>query len=79
MKITETLPTDPYEGSWSLQLKTSEGSNYLSFGRGEPEDMCLARDLNDAFKIKDLILMAYKAGKAGEPLEGTVYLKEEDE
>lgn len=79
MKITETLPTDPYEGSWNLELETSKGKEYLSFGRGEPEDMCLARDLSDAFRIKDLILMAYEAGKVGEPLEDSVYLKEEDE
>jgi len=79
MKITETLPTDPYEGQWNLELQAMGKIKYLSFGRGEPEDMSLARDLSDAFHIKDLLLLAYQAGKAGEPLEDTVYLKDEDD
>lgn len=79
MKIIETLPPDPYDGQWSLKLQAMGKVHYLQFGRGEPEDMCLARDLSDAFHIKDLLLLAYEAGKAGEPLEDTVYLKEDDD
>jgi len=47
----------------------SAGSDSVSIGEGEPEDMTLFRDLSDAFSISDLISMAYQAGKNGEEFE----------
>ena len=41
----------------------------MSFGAGEPEDMILGRDLNDAYTIQTALIAAYEAGKRGEPLE----------
>jgi hypothetical protein len=66
MKITEGRPKDFYEGRMDITIETSEGSVSAEFGRGEPEDMCLARDLSDAFRIKKMLLLAYEAGKKGE-------------
>lgn len=43
-------------------------SKRFSIGRGEPEDMYLFRDLNDALDVPDLMKMAYEAGKNGEEL-----------
>jgi hypothetical protein len=50
-------------------LETQEGRIEASFGHGEPEDMFLYRDLNDAYSIRKMLEMAYNAGKAGEILE----------
>ena len=55
-----------YEGSLSICLTTDEGSMSVEFGKGEPEDFCLARDLSDAFSISKMLEMAYNAGKRGE-------------
>ena len=68
--VTETPNGDlMYEGSLDIEIKTNEGSEAVSFGIGEPEDMCLARDLNDAFSIQSMLILAYNAGKNGEELE----------
>ena len=69
MKITTILPEDLYEGSMELVLETNEGIKHIDFGNGESEDMCLARNLNDALFIDKLLIMAYNAGKNGEELE----------
>jgi hypothetical protein len=69
MKLTIELPEDMYEGSMNLELETKDYKQSICIGGGSPEDMCLARDLSDALSIPDLILAAYDAGKAGEPLE----------
>ena len=69
MKITTYIPEDLYEGIMELVLETNEGSKHIDFGNGEPEDMCLARDLNSALFIDELLIMAYNAGKNGEELE----------
>jgi|694.fasta_scaffold00478_23 hypothetical protein len=58
-----------YEGSIEIELETFEGSKSVSFGHGEPEDNCLARDLSDALWIDTMLVMAYNAGKKGETLE----------
>jgi len=47
----------------------SAGSDSVSIGEGEPEDMYLFRDLSDAYSISDLVSMAYQAGKNGEEFE----------
>jgi hypothetical protein len=57
-----------YEGVTTV-LVTEEGSKSVSFSGGEPEDMTISRDLNDAWFIKDLLVMAYNAGKNSETLE----------
>ena len=74
-----SYPKDMYEGSMSLELVTDDGHrDSVSFGSGEPEDMNLARDLNDAMGIEKLVVLAYNAGKAGEKLE-IVYEEEDDD
>jgi len=75
MKITEEQYDDIYEGggygtsSLSILLETTEGKKSVSFGGGEPEDFCLARDLSSAYDLRDLLVQAYNAGKSGEELE----------
>lgn len=69
MKIVTNNPKDLYEDSFYIEIITNEGKASVGFGGGEPEDNCLARDLNDAFKIPKMLKMAYEAGKNGEELE----------
>lgn len=68
MDIIFERPKDMYEGQATTTIITNEGRKAVCFGAGEPEDMSLARDLNDAMFIKDLLVMAYNAGKNGENL-----------
>jgi len=49
-----------------IKIETETSKQSVSFGRGEPEDMSLSRDLSDAYSISDLIKEAYEAGKRGE-------------
>ena len=49
-------------------ISISVNGETLNFGNGEPEDMTLQRGLNDAFKIEDIIKMAYQYGKQGKDL-----------
>lgn len=42
---------------------------HLRFENGEPEDNNISRNFSDIFLIKDLIKIAYNAGKYGEELE----------
>lgn len=72
MKITTTeRPDGPYEpdGYLSTKIETKEGKSSASFGAGEPEDFSLTRDLSDAYEIKDMLILAYNAGKNGEELK----------
>lgn len=66
-----------YEGSLEIAIETNESNMEVSFGKGEPEDFCLARDLNDAYRICDMLQLAYNAGKNGESIE-TIYKEEEE-
>lgn len=75
MKITQTRFGDLYEGSVEIEINALSESKSVSFGNGEPEDMCLARDLNDALRITSLLKLAYEAGKANEDIE-IIYLEE---
>lgn len=61
---------DGYENSGHrTTLKTSDGKELsVEFRDGEPEDMVIGRDLNDALSIPSLIKAAYNAGKNGEEL-----------
>ncbi len=53
----------------SITLEKADGEKLnVSFSDGEPEDMIIARDLNDATRIKYLIEAAYEAGKNNEEL-----------
>ncbi len=57
---------------WRMALKieaeTETSQKELSFIEGEPEDANLYRDFADVYKIENLVLMAYEAGKNGESL-----------
>jgi hypothetical protein len=57
-----------YEGL-TTTVVTDNGSKTASFRGGEPEDFTLSRDLRDACHIKDMLVLAYNAGKNGESLE----------
>lgn len=65
----------PDEENWGeregveTMLTTNEGTKSAEFRGGEPEDFSIARDLSDAWNIKDMLVMAYNAGKNGEDLE----------
>ena len=71
IKITHDLNTDDYGRYAGLKTEvvTNSGKGNVIFRGGEPEDFSLSRDLSDAFKIQDLLILAYNAGKAGEYLE----------
>ena len=73
MRITTiTRPDYDYEdvdGSLETILETDTEKFSMDFGRGEPEDMSLGRDLNDAYHIADALKAAYEAGKRGETLK----------
>ena len=78
MKITIEITGDLYEGSCTTTVETEKGTKSVSFGSGEPEDMCLARDLNDAMFLDELLVLAYEAGKNGESIE-IIKVKGEEE
>ncbi len=73
MKIT--VIHNPDKENWGQYagvetiLITNEGTKSVNFAGGEPEDMSIARDLSDAWSIKELLVSAYNAGKNGETLE----------
>ena len=69
MKIIETFEGDLYEGYINISLETETNVENISFGQGEPEDNCLARDLKGALYIADMLKVAYEAGQRGEELE----------
>jgi hypothetical protein len=71
MDIIFTRPKDLSEGSTTTTIITGKGERKVCFGSGEPEDMTLARDLNDALFIKEMLVMAFYAGKDGESLNIT--------
>ncbi len=71
MDIIYEKPKNLSEGHATTTIITGEGVKAVCFGAGEPEDMTLSRDLNDAMFIKDLLVMAYNAGKNGENLNIT--------
>jgi hypothetical protein len=68
--IHSNTSSDEGEDHFKVMLKDEEGKTLASvgFGRGEPEDFSLNRDLNDAFDIPKMIKIAYEAGKRGEEL-----------
>jgi hypothetical protein len=69
MQVTINKWGDGYENSGLSATVTTNGKQVrVRFRDGEPEDFVMARDLNDAYKIKDLITMAYEAGKRGEEM-----------
>ena len=81
MRIT-TITTPDYDyddidGNLETILETDTAKFRMSFGRGEPEDNSLGRDLNDAYDIKDALKAAYEAGKRGETLKTVEEVSEE--
>lgn len=73
MKIIETheFYNSDHEGASqiNIDLTTNLGTESISIGEGEKEDMYLFRDLSDAYSIADMLKSAYKAGKNGEDFE----------
>lgn len=80
MKILETTTKGEYGNDYSIEVEliTSSCKKSVSFGEGEPEDMSLSRDLNDAYSISKLLIEAYEAGKRGESFE-IKYIEYEEE
>lgn len=70
MKVIEIHRSDgdTYEERKWLEILIND-KKVFSIGSGEPEDMSLDRDLNDAHKITSMMKEAYEAGKNGEPFE----------
>ncbi len=69
MKITVRTPSEEKSEEIDyrhfLQIDV-DGEEKVNFFDGEPEDANLSRDFNDAYKITDLMEMAFNAGKNGE-------------
>jgi hypothetical protein len=65
--ITHNEDLDNYGEYESYEIKTPKHS--IDFGRMEPEDASLYRDLNCVFSIPDMLQETFDAGKAGEVLE----------
>lgn len=75
MKVVQTVFTghcwrsgeDDVDRRVEVALIDDEGLNVMSvgFSEGEPEDMTLGRDLNDAYSIADLVEKAYELGRDG--------------
>jgi hypothetical protein len=82
MKV-KTVLTPDFSEEWggdkriSVTLTTDEVETHFSVGRGEPEDMTLDRDLEDAYAVPDMLRAAYEAGKRGEPFEEEETTEEE--
>lgn len=76
MKIVETTSSDE-DGDYAIkvELTTEATQTSVGFGNGEPEDMTLGRDLNDAYSISNMLIEAYEAGKRGEEFE---YISQEE-
>lgn len=87
MKVIETVYTghdwmsgeDDVDRSVEVKLVDDEGNliKGVEFGEGEPEDMVLFRDLNDAYNIADLVRKAYELGRDG--IEVTFESKSEEQ
>lgn len=54
-----------YDCRCSLEIEV-DGKMVFLVCDGEPEDSNLQRDFSDCYKVIDLMLMAYNAGKNGE-------------
>ena len=54
------------KGAFAINI---DGKCVFTLWEGEPEDMCLWRDLSDVLNIPALMKMAYDAGVAGEKFD----------
>lgn len=69
MKLLVNSWGNGYENSGVItQVETGGEVKGVEFRDGEPEDFVIARDLNGAKRIKDLVIMAFEAGKRGEEI-----------
>ena len=68
MKVKTTTSLDEYGDDRWLKIEVN-GKRMFSMGNGEPEDMTLGRNLNDAYEVVRMMEQAYEAGKAGETFE----------
>ena len=77
MKVTILNRDDYYKPALSIIAISKTEEAHLRFEDGEPEDNNMSRNFSDIFLIKDLIKIAYNAGKNGEELK--IIEKEIDE
>ena len=59
---------DDWRSALKINAEVNEDQTELHFIEGEPKDANLYRDFADVYKIENLVLMAYEAGKNGESL-----------
>lgn len=59
---------DDWRSALKINAEVNEDQTELRFIEGEPEDANLYRDFADVYKIENLVLMTYEAGKNGESL-----------
>lgn len=79
MVIKTITNSDEYGDSrFEVEISTNNFSDSVSFGNGEPEDMTLGRDLNDAYSIPNMLHEAYLAGLRGEEISFEDENEEED-
>ncbi|MDU3334585.1 MAG: hypothetical protein E7F09_13490 [Clostridium perfringens] len=62
----EVVESRDYRDAMAIEI---DGERKFEVRDGEPEDSCLSRDFSDCFNIKDLMELAYHAGKNGEEFE----------
>ena len=74
---TETWEKRDYKHALHIYVSSESEDVCMKFRDGEPEDNNISRNFSDIFLIKDLIKIAYNAGKNGEELE--IIEKEIDE
>ncbi len=82
MKLIVRRWGDGYENSGAetiLQDDNGKVLNSVEFRDGEPKDFVIARDLNDAIRIHELVKVAFEAGKRGEDLSVEYVQTAEDE
>jgi hypothetical protein len=63
-KVLTQYTIDEYDQVSNVNILIN-GNNVFNIGEGEPEDMTLNRNLNDALDVPFLIKKAYLAGKSG--------------
>lgn len=73
-KVLTLLGTNSDNEIDSIEVQINGKCEY-SIWEDEPEDMTFGRSLNDAFKVPELMKLAYLAGKSGQ----TMYMAEETE
>lgn len=63
--INRAMNKEDYRSAITIESDNKK----LQFFDGEPEDNILSRNFSDVYSIKALVMEAYEAGKAGQPME----------